>query len=217
MAMAASRRTSIFLLFALALLVSSAALMAVRPAGAQPADAAAEVAWRSLEAGGVIAVMRHAYAPGTGDPPGFRLDDCASQRNLSAEGRMQARDLGDAFRVRGVRVDAVYSSQWCRCLETARLLDLGEVKPLPVLNSFFAMPEKKASQMAALRRWLDQELAVGHNDGGPQQAQPGVIILVTHQVVVSALTDEWTRSGETIVARPLPGGQVEVVGRLPAL
>src|SRR5512134_1262540 len=78
--------------------------------------------WQALRAGGHIALLRHAAAPGVGDPPGFRLEDCGTQRNLSAEGRAQARRIGEALRRRGVEVDAVYSSEWCRCLQTAELI-----------------------------------------------------------------------------------------------
>ncbi|MEM6421797.1 MAG: histidine phosphatase family protein, partial [Pseudomonadota bacterium] len=81
--------------------------------------------------------MRHALAPGTGDPAAFELRDCATQRNLDARGRAQAVATGQMIRDAGIRIDAVLSSQWCRCLDTARLLDLGPVIEEPALNSFF--------------------------------------------------------------------------------
>jgi len=81
---------------------------------------------------GYVAVMRHAIAPGTGDPSNFRLGDCQTQRNLSETGRQQARRLGQLLRDRQVPVTRVLSSQWCRCLETAKLLDLGQVEPFLV-------------------------------------------------------------------------------------
>ncbi len=174
-------------------------------AGPPPAGAADGMAppWAALEAGGVLAVMRHADAPGTGDPPGFRLDDCSTQRTLSAAGQAQARRTGQAFRDRSVVVDAVHSSEWCRCLETARLLALGPVQPLPALNSFFGRPERGAPQMAALRAWIGR-LAEGRT-----------VVLVTHQVVISALTGVYPASGEIVVVRRVAGGGVEVVGRIP--
>ncbi len=86
---------------------------------------------------GRVLMLRHAQAPGVGDPPGFRLDDCATQRNLDDSGRRQARALGSRLANAGVATARVYSSQWCRCLETARLLQLGPVSELPALNSFF--------------------------------------------------------------------------------
>lgn len=198
-------RTPLLLLITL---VSVAAAPAARSQGTE------EEAWQALRQGGAIAVMRHAIAPGTGDPEGFRLADCSTQRNLSQEGRDQARAIGKAFRDHSIAVTAVYSSQWCRSLETAKLLGVGEVEPLPALNSFYEAPEQKEPQMATLRQWLDEEIAgpvAGRGGGGA----PGAIVLVTHQVVVSALTGVYPRSGETVVARPLGGGRVEVVGRLP--
>lgn len=94
--------------------------------------------WSLLQQGdrGYVVMMRHALAPGTGDPPNFRLEDCSTQRNLSAQGRAQARRIGEAFRRRGIKVARVLSSQWCRCLETARLMNLGAVEPFAPLNSF---------------------------------------------------------------------------------
>ncbi|MBL8660264.1 MAG: histidine phosphatase family protein [Rhodospirillales bacterium] len=147
--------------------------------------------------------MRHASAPGTGDPAGFRLDDCATQRNLSTAGRAEARAIGASFRAHDIAVADVYSSQWCRCLETARLLDLGPVAPLPLLNSFFASSDQEPAQMAALRAWL-----------GAREAN-ATAVLVTHQVVVTALSGVFPRSGEIVVARVLADGGLRVVGRIP--
>lgn len=164
----------------------------------------AEAAWSALRQGGHIALVRHATAPGTGDPAGFRLEDCATQRNLSPAGRAQAKAIGANLRWHGVHVDRVYSSQWCRCLETARLLGLGEVVPLPSLNSFFERFEREAPQMAELRAWL------------ADQPRQGALVLVTHQVVITALTGVVPRSGEIVVARPIAGGGLALVGRIPA-
>ncbi|HRK95764.1 MAG TPA: histidine phosphatase family protein [Rhodospirillales bacterium] len=150
-----------------------------------------------------MALMRHATAPGTGDPPGFRLEDCATQRNLSPLGRSEAEVLGEAFRGRDIAVDGVYSSQWCRCLETARLLGLGDVVPLPALNSFFETPEREGPQMAALEARLRE------------QPPRGAVVLVTHQVVITALTAIFPMSGEVVVARPAVDGGLDVVGRIP--
>src|SRR6187401_3165247 len=94
------------------------------------ADDSREV-WAALVTGGHVALVRHGNAPPGygGDPPGFRIDDCTTQRNLDDQGRGEARALGEAFRNRGVRVDQVLSSPWCRCLETARLMAVGAVEP----------------------------------------------------------------------------------------
>ncbi len=94
-------------------------------------------AWNLWKQPGVHAIMRHASAPGFGDPEGFTLGNCKTQRNLSETGREEARALGEAIRSQGIQLTAIFSSQWCRCLDTARELKLGKVQALPALNSFF--------------------------------------------------------------------------------
>jgi len=150
--------------------------------------AAADSAADRLSNGGVL-LLRHAIAPGFGDPANFRIDECSTQRNLSEEGRQQATAIGAWLRARGISRARVYSSQWCRCLETAKLLGLGEVSPLPALNSFYQRPMDEAPNLNALRRFLaDQAL----------QDEP--LVLVTHQVTVTALTGVFPGSGEGVVA-----------------
>ena len=97
------------------------------PIAAACAETDEAALWAALREGGHVALMRHAIAPGVGDPAGFRLDDCTTQRKLSAQGRAQARAIGERFRANGIATAAVFSSQWCRCLDTARELALGEV------------------------------------------------------------------------------------------
>ncbi|MEM9764941.1 MAG: histidine phosphatase family protein [Pseudomonadota bacterium] len=145
------------------------------------------------------AIMRHALAPGTGDPARFVVDDCSTQRNLDARGREQAREIGRRLAVAGIRFDGILSSQWCRCLDTARLLDLGPVSEEPSLNSFFRQRERAPVQTASVLELL--------------AARPAdeTLMLVTHQVNVSALTDRFTTSGEMIVFQ-LAGERVEVLG-----
>jgi broad specificity phosphatase PhoE len=133
---------------------------------------------------GRVLMLRHANAPGTGDPPGFRIEDCATQRNLDAAGREQATALGRQLAQTGTVRARVYSSQWCRCLETARLLGLGAVEVLPALNSFYATPQETASRMARLRDFL----ARLPPDGAP-------VILVTHQFTIAEITGAGTPSG----------------------
>jgi broad specificity phosphatase PhoE len=175
-------------------------LLLVLPAAAQaPADEA--VLWAALAGGDHAALMRHALAPGTGDPPGFRIDDCTTQRNLSPAGRRQASALGERFREHGATDVAVFSSLWCRCLETARLLELGEVTPLPALNSFFRDRSREAARSAALRR------LIAEHAGGRS------LVLVTHQVNITALTGVFPNSGEIVVVR-LEGDRLRVVGRI---
>lgn len=133
---------------------------------------------------GRVLILRHALAPGIGDPSNFQLNDCSTQRNLNDAGRTQAKALGERLAAAGITQASVYSSQWCRCLETAQLLALGPVEPLQALNSFFGRPEAREETLAALRGFLAR-LPV---DGPP-------IVLVTHQVTVSALTGRGTPSG----------------------
>ena len=175
------------------------ALLLAAPALAR-ADEGALLA--ALGEGRAVALMRHATAPGTGDPAGFRLDDCTTQRNLSGEGRAQARATGARLRAAGMTGARVYSSQWCRCLETARLLGLGAVTELPALNSFFGDRAREPRQTAALAAFL-------------RDRPPGApLILVTHQVNITALTNGFARSGEIVlVALPL-ADQPAVLGRI---
>ncbi|MFO1062139.1 MAG: histidine phosphatase family protein, partial [Dongiaceae bacterium] len=109
------------------------ALAAALPTAAPAADE--DAVFAALRAGGHAILVRHAIAPGGGDPPGFVLEDCATQRNLSDEGRAQAARLGQRLRQHGVAVDRVLSSRWCRALETARLMALAPVEPALALDS----------------------------------------------------------------------------------
>ena len=93
--------------------------------------------WDAFSEPGAIAIMRHALAPGTGDPANLEIGDCSTQRNLDDRGRAQARAIGEALRQQGITFDAVLSSQWCRTRETAELLHVGPVTEAPSLNSFF--------------------------------------------------------------------------------
>ena len=86
---------------------------------------------------GPVLFMRHALAPGTGDPSGFLVDDCRTQRNLDETGRRQARAIGAKLAAANLAFSGIYSSYWCRCLETAQILGLGAVTPFDGLNSFF--------------------------------------------------------------------------------
>lgn len=168
---------------------------------ALPAFAASPVE-QALRAGGVVLLIRHASAPGTGDPPGFRLDDCATQRNLSDAGRVEARQLGERLKKLGVWNAEVLTSQWCRCRETARLA-FGEARDWPALNSFFA---NRATQDAQVKEVLARIAKVKHGD------RP--LVLVTHQVVVTAVSGVFPQSGEVVAVVPAHGGGVRVIGSL---
>lgn len=165
------------------------------------AQGSEETAWSELISGKAVALIRHSLAPGIGDPPGFRLGVCSTQRNLSREGREQARRIGGHFRVKGITEAYVYSSQWCRCLETARLLGLGEVEELPSLNSFFEDTSVRETRTGDMKSFI----ASSPHD------KP--TILVTHQVNITALTGVVPSSGEIVIFRLTPDGTGRVLGR----
>lgn len=175
-------------------------LFAMTPLPAMADDAAL---WRSLNTPGHFAVMRHALAPGTGDPTDFVLGDCSTQRNLSAEGRAQAERIGARFRANGIETAQVFSSQWCRCLETAELLGLGTVVELPSINSFFRDRAFEASRTAELKDWLT-----------PRRTTDAPTVLVTHQVNITALTGVYPASGELVFLRVGSNGDVSVTGTI---
>lgn len=153
-----------------------------------------------LKQPGHLAIVRHALAPGTGDPGQFDLEDCNTQRNLSQRGREQARDMGDLFRKSGIKDAHVFTSQWCRCRDTAKLLKLGKSTDMPALNSFFSKPANRAPQMKELRKWLEN----------PPKDKP--VILITHQVVITELTNIFPASGEIIILRQTEAGEWKVAG-----
>lgn len=162
------------------------------------------VLWAGLRAGTHVALMRHAQAPGVGDPAGFRLEDCRTQRNLSAEGKRQATRAGAMFRENGIARARVYSSQWCRSLDTAAGLGLGPVTPEPALNSFFENGGREKPQTEQVLTLIGQ-----HESGTP-------LVLVTHQVNITALTGGYVESGEIVVVRHRDG-KLELAGRIRTL
>ena len=156
-----------------------------------------------MKAGGHILMIRHALAPGTGDPANFRIGDCSTQRNLDDRGREQARSIGKFLRSKGIGSARVYSSQWCRCLETAELIDMGSVVELPALNSFYELTQDREPNLKALRKFI------------AEQPSDGVlVILVTHQVTISAITDVGVSSGEGVLLKLNADAPYEIVGRL---
>jgi phosphohistidine phosphatase SixA len=158
-------------------------------------------AWAALVNGGHVALIRHGNAPpGYGDPPGFKIDDCATQRNLDERGRAQARALGEAFRQHGVRVDKILSSPWCRCLDTARLMALGPVDGTWAVAASDKSPERLATLKEMVSGWRG----------------PGTLVLVTHGLTVQSLVGILPGQAETVVLRSKPGKErgVDVVGRI---
>jgi phosphohistidine phosphatase SixA len=166
-------------------------------AAVPPVDAAA---WAALRDGGIV-LFRHAHAPDGGDPAGFKLGDCTTQRNLDATGRAQARRIGDRLRQERIRVGAVLSSQWCRARETAELMALGPVHEVPAFNSFFDDRSQEPAQTAAVR-----SLLLGWRGSG-------ALVVATHHVNIMALTGIAPQPGEGIVLRRRDG-QLVVVGRI---
>jgi phosphohistidine phosphatase SixA len=162
-------------------------------------------AWAALAKGGHVALIRHGNAPPGygGDPPGFRFDDCKTQRNLDDVGREQARALGEAFRKHGVRVDRIVSSPVCRCLETGQLMAVGAVE-----TSWTLLPDIGSGTT----RVLGLEEIVSSWRG------PGTLVLVTHGLTVGRLTGFTLEQAETLVLQPtpekLPVGQLPRGGRL---
>ena len=156
----------------------------------------------AFKKGNHVALMRHALAPGIGDPENFRLDDCATQRNLSQTGREQAVKIGARLQESGIVNADVFTSQWCRCRETAELLGLGPPEPLPIINSFFRDFEKKEVQTEALSTWLQN------------QSLERPLILVTHQVNITAFSGIFPDSGEIVLIRRNSDGRFEVVGSI---
>lgn len=172
---------------------------------ASPVAVASPVPLTELAKPGRVLIMRHALAPGVGDPANFRLGDCSTQRNLDATGRRQAEALGQRLAQAGIKSARVYSSQWCRTLETARLLALGAVTELPALNSFFELAENRESNIAALRRFL----AALPADGPP-------VVLVTHQVTISAITGVYASSGGGVILQVDGSAALRAIGEISA-
>jgi len=184
------------------LLMLTLALVAL----ASPARAAD--IWDELaDSDGLVILYRHALAPGGGDPANFDVDDCATQRNLSAAGRRQAVRMGRQLRTRDIPVAGVISSPWCRSRDTARLMRVGKVREMSRLGSVFQSPDRTAQRreratLKLLRRHADRD---------------GVLVLVGHQANIIDLTGIAPTSGEGVVVRYDPdSGGVEVLGRVPA-
>jgi phosphohistidine phosphatase SixA len=156
----------------------------------------------ALRQGGVVLMLRHAQTdPGVGDPPGFQLGQCGTQRNLSEAGRAQSRRIGQALAAQGLVPQAVRSSGWCRCIDTAELA-FGRHEVWPALHSFFAeRAAQRDPQTAELRRALARLPARGFE------------AWVTHQVNITALTGIGVGMGEALVIRGGPDGGT-MLGRL---
>ncbi|HZF78271.1 MAG TPA: histidine phosphatase family protein [Rubrivivax sp.] len=156
--------------------------------------------WALVQPGTAV-LFRHANAPGIGDPPQFRLDDCSTQRNLDAAGRQQAAQIGKQFRQRGIEVKTVWSSRWCRARETADLAFPGLRRDEPAFDSMFGRGATSAAQTEAAKALL------------LQWTGPGVLVVFSHQVNISALTGTATSSGEGVIVKA-EGGGLQVMGKV---
>jgi broad specificity phosphatase PhoE len=133
-----------------------------------------------------VVFMRHALAPGFGDPVSFELEDCSTQRNLDANGRNQAQFIGRELLNSGIHFSEIFSSEWCRCKETASLLNIGNWRVFSGLNSFF-------------QDYADKEEILNNLNRKLTQLEDGVTLMISHQVVIRAITGSTTRSGELVV------------------
>lgn len=162
-----------------------------------------ETPWNALRSGGYVLLMRHAATePGTGDPPQFKLGDCKTQRNLSAAGRTQAAKTGQRLKEAGVSIAAVLSSRWCRCMDTANIA-FGSAKPEPALDSFFGERSAQNEPQTAATRSLIQSFR-----------GPGNLVMVTHQVNITALTGAFPAEGEIFIVRASAQGALELTARI---
>ena len=172
------------------------------------ADEALVQALRGGQAAGSVLMFRHALAPGTFDPPGFKLGDCATQRNLNDEGRSQARQLGAWFVARQLRPLRVRSSPWCRCQETARLAFGDRVEPWAALGSPRAGDEQTNTQgLVQMREALADVV----------NRRAGFEVWVTHMFVFSALLAEGAGSGEGVLLGLGEAGAPQVRWRVTGL
>lgn len=143
----------------------------------------------SPETYGPVVMLRHALAPGGGDPANFDINDCSTQRNLSEQGRLQARKLGERFLASGFQPARVLTSPWCRCRETAELMAIGKVTDEPGLASFFQNHADRQATLTRLQRVFE--------------TVDGLTLMVTHFVVISAVTGHAVGSGEGVVYDPV--------------
>lgn len=179
----------------------AAALLLALLAGAAQAD---EKLWSLLKGGGQVVMIRHGLTtPGVGDPPDMKLEDCGSQRNMTDEGRRQARETGAALKARGIPVAKVLSSPWCRCIETAKIA-FGRSETYVPLSNLFGRPENREKQVKDLTALVSKPVSGGN------------LILSTHGSTISALTGVSPDTAEMVILTPQGNGRFAVAGRLVA-
>ena len=151
---------------------------------------ASEQAWNLTQEGNKIILIRHSLAPGGGDPAGFKIDDCKTQRNLNKKGINQSKKIGKLFKKNKVLIDQVLSSQWCRCKDTAKYA-FGEYKEFTALNSTFQSPfdKNEGKQLKELYNYVKKWNGNGKN-----------LVLITHYSIITAVTNAVPSSGEIVIA-----------------
>lgn len=169
-----------------------------------PCAAADEALWALLQGGGQVVLIRHAQTtPGVGDPPGMRLDDCRTQRNLDERGRAEAARLGSAFKAKQVAIEELLSSPWCRCVETARIAFGRAPRVHAALGNLFGRPERAQPQVAQLKQLAARKPGRGN------------VVMLTHGSTIQALTGISPATAEMVVLTPQPDGELRLAGRLP--
>jgi len=151
---------------------------------------ASDQAWEIAQEGNKIILIRHSLAPGGGDPAGFRIKDCKTQRNLNKNGINQSKRIGKLFKKNKVPIDQVLSSQWCRCKDTAKYA-FESYKEFPALNSTFQSPYNKneGKQLKELYKYVKKWNGEGKN-----------LVLITHYSIITAVTNAVPSSGEIVIA-----------------
>lgn len=176
--------------------------------GMQPVVAEEKNIWDRLQGSnpkGYVLLMRHALAPGIGDPENFQINDCSTQRNLSAEGRLQAAEIGQWLKETKIKILRVESSRWCRAKETARLLEVGQVRLNKNLDSLFTESDiANHPQTLQIRRAI-----VAHRD------KRGLLVMVGHYVNITALTGVGVESGAGVIVKADKSGRIKVLGETP--
>lgn len=170
-----------------------------------PAQASDDATFAALRTEPHVILVRHAQTSGgAGDPPGFRLEDCATQRNLTPAGRATAARIGEGLRAQNIPIGKVLSSQWCRCQDTARLMALGPVELAPTFNNAFTLSEKR------------QDLAAGARAVIAAWQGPGNLVVVTHGANIQALLGLQPAEAEMVVVRsdPAAEGGIRLTGRI---
>ena len=180
-------------------IVLLALMLAVTFGAATHARADEAAAWAALRAGGHVALMRHTDAPGgTGDPPGFKLEDCATQRNLSQRGRAEAAAIGARLKTEGIAFEKILSSPWCRCMDTARLLDMGSVEPASTFGNVVVLHDQTEALTDGARALI------------AAWQRTGTLLVVTHGANIRALTGISPATGEIVVVDE----SIEAIGRI---